>query len=156
MTLGMRRLSTVLAVAAALTLVLAACSKKTTGGGGAGASDCDSTTKVCVTEKDFAISSTPTSKDAGSVEMSVLNTGPSTHEFVVFKTDLAPDALPTNADGSVVEEDAKGVDLIGEIEDIAANSVQSKSMQLESGKYVFICNLPGHYKLGMYEGFTVS
>ena len=44
------------------------------------------------------------SADAGDVKFNVENTGlDDVHEFVVLKTDLDPDALPTLPDGSVDE-----------------------------------------------------
>ena len=99
---------------------------------------------------------------AGSVTFNVLNEGPAhKHEFVLFKTDLAPSALPTKADGSV-NEDASSVQLIGEIEEFAAGSTQSKTFTLTAGKYVIFCNvveeqptadmggIKAHYKLGMF------
>ena len=51
------------------------------------------------------------SAPAGEVTFNVTNKGPEdVHEFVVFETDLAPDALPTVADGSV-DEEGEGVEL---------------------------------------------
>jgi hypothetical protein len=49
-----------------------------------------------------------------------------THEFVVFKTDLAADALPTASDGSV-DEEGEGVELVDEIEDIAVGDTPTHS-----------------------------
>jgi hypothetical protein len=64
-----------------------------------------------------------------------------THEFVVFKTDLGPDALPTAADGSV-DETGEGVELIDEIEDIAPGDTPPPlTVSLDAGSYVFICNI---------------
>lgn len=117
----------------------------TSGGGGA----------VNVTEKDFSIAIDPTSATAGAVDFSITNDGPSTHEFVVFKTDLAPDALPTSADGDV-DEEGEGVTHIDEKEDIAAGSTTTLAVTLDAGNYVLICNLPGHYKLGMHVSLTVG
>ena len=62
------------------------------------------------------ISASP-SAAAGDVTFNATNTGPDdVHEFVVFLTDLAPDALPTNEDGSV-DEEGEGLELQGEIEE---------------------------------------
>ena len=110
---------------------------------------------VEVTEKDFSVATNPTSASAGAITFDVHNEGPSVHEFVVFETDLAPDALPTNADGTVNEE-GEGVTHIDEIEDIPVGEEQDLEVDLEAGNYVLICNLPGHYKSGMHTGFTVS
>ena len=86
-----------------------------------------------------------------------------THEFVVFKTDLAPDALPTASDGSV-DEEGEGVELIDEIEDIAVGDTPTLTVSLDAGSYVLICNIVEdegdetivHYQQGMRTGFTVE
>ena len=84
------------------------------------------------------------------------------HEFVVFKTDLAPDALPTGEDGSV-DEEGEGVELKDEIEDIAVGDTPTLTLDLDAGSYVFICNIVddgrrrvSHYQQGMRVAFTVE
>jgi uncharacterized cupredoxin-like copper-binding protein len=110
---------------------------------------------VGATEKDFAITLDSSSANAGSVTFNIENQGPSTHEFVVFKTKLAQDQLPTGNDGTV-DEEAKGLDHVDEVEDIAAGSSQTLTTNLDPGSYVVICNLPGHYAQGMHAELTVS
>lgn len=107
---------------------------------------------VSATEKDFAIDLASTSAPAGSVTFNISNEGPSTHEFVVIKTDDAPDALPTK-NGVVDEDKVKPVD---EQEDIAPGTTATLTTNLDAGSYVIICNLPGHYEAGMHTAFTVS
>jgi uncharacterized cupredoxin-like copper-binding protein len=108
-----------------------------------------------VTLQDFKIRLDRTSAPAGKVSFDVENKGPSTHEFVVFKTDLAPDALPTDANGEV-DEHGKGVETVDEIEDIEKGATPSLDVDLEAGTYVVICNLPAHYRQGMRAGFTAT
>lgn len=122
-------------------------------------------TTVAVTVQEFSVLPAQDSAPAGSVTFDVENTGPEdTHEFVVIKTDLAPDALPTAEDGSV-DETGEGIDeVIGEIEDIAPGSSESLKTDLEAGSYVLICNIVEeeggdtlvHYALGMRTAFTVE
>jgi uncharacterized cupredoxin-like copper-binding protein len=112
-------------------------------------------TTVGATEKDFAITLDKSSAAAGNVTFHVTNDGPATHQFLVLKTDDAPDALPTDSEGNA-DTTAKGVNDVGQIESINAGSSQDLSVELQPGKYVVICNLPGHYKLGMHAGLTVS
>jgi uncharacterized cupredoxin-like copper-binding protein len=107
---------------------------------------------IVTTEKDFAIGLEESSTPAGSVTFDITNDGPSTHEFVVFKTDLAQDALPV--DGSTVSEDT--LDLVDEAEDIAPGVGTSLTVDLEPGAYVVICNVEGHYKAGMHAALTVT
>lgn len=125
---------------AALTFAAASCG----GGGGIGA-----------TEADYSITLDESSAPAGDVTFDVSNDAEQTHEFVVFKTDLAQDQLPTNADGDV-DEAGEGVTPIDEIEDIEAGTTKSLTVSLDAGNYVIICNLPGHYRQGMHASFTVS
>jgi uncharacterized cupredoxin-like copper-binding protein len=143
-----------------LALVAAACGgDDNTGGGESSAATTTAAPAgsgtVNATEKDFAIALDSSTATSGQVDFEITNEGPSTHEFVVFKTDLAPDALPLNKDGDV-DEEGKGVKHIDEVEDIAAGSSESLDVNLDPGSYVVICNLPGHYKLGMHAPLTVS
>ena len=129
------------------------------------AAGCDSDGgEVEVTLQEFSITLGAESVPAGDVTFNVTNEGPNDpHEFVVFQTDLAPDALPTAEDGSV-DEAGEGVTLIDEIEDIAVDDSPTLTVPLEAGSYVFICNiveeeegaLESHYQEGMRVGFTVE
>ena len=117
---------------------------------------------VNVTVQEFAVIPATTSAPAGDVTFNVTNTGPEdTHEFVAFSTELAPQDLPTEANGSV-DEKGKGVDLIDEIEDIAVGTTESLTVELEAGSYVLVCNIydkeeqEAHYEQGMYTAFTVT
>ena len=113
-------------------------------------------TSVDVTEKDFAIAMTPGTSSTQKVKFNIKNDGPTTHEFVVFKTDLALGDLPLSADGTEINETGAGITNVGEKEDIAKGATTTLAMTLQPGKYVMVCNLPTHYKLGMRTGFTVS
>jgi uncharacterized cupredoxin-like copper-binding protein len=160
-----RRRAAIVAVLASLTLIAAACGSDdeggttaATGGGATGG------TTVDVTVQEFAVLPAQDSAPAGDVTFEVTNKGPEdTHEFVVFKTDLAPDALPTAADGSV-DEEGEGLELVDEIEDIAVGDTPSLTVALDAGSYVLICNIVeeeegetiAHYQQGMRTGFTVE
>ena len=110
---------------------------------------------IDVTLADFTVTADPDSASAGEVTFDVSNEAEQTHEFVVFKSDLAPDQLPTD-EGGDVDEAGEGVELVDEIEDIEGGSSQSLTVNLDAGGYVLICNLPGHDAQGMHSGFTVS
>jgi uncharacterized cupredoxin-like copper-binding protein len=86
------------------------------------------------------------------VTFNISNEGPSTHEFVIIKSDDAPDALPTK-DGEVEEDKLDAVD---EQEDIAPGTTAELTTELEAGSYVIICNITGHYEAGMRTAFTVD
>jgi len=110
---------------------------------------------VNVTLAEWSVAASPASANAGSVTFAAKNNGLQEHELVIVKTDLAPDAL-TVVSGKV-DEAASGV-LIGEIEpdELQAGQSASASFALTAGKYVLICNITGHYGLGMRTGFTVN
>ena len=118
-------------------------------------SGCGGDGGVGVTLADFTVTPDEDSAPAGDVTFDVTNDAEQTHEFVVFKTDLAASDLPTNEDGDV-DEEGEGVELVDEIEDIEGGTDQSLTVNLESGSYVLICNLPGHYAQGMHASFTVE
>lgn len=134
-----------------LLVTLAAC-----GGGGGGT--------IGVTLQEWAVIPAQASLGAGEVTFEVENTGPEHHhEFVVISTDLAPNALPTNPDGSVNEE-GEGVEVIGKVEEFPPGKTRSATFDLEPGTYVFVCNLVeehegeviAHYRFGMFTAFTVE
>lgn len=91
---------------------------------------------------------------AGSATFEARNVGTIPHEMVVLKTDLAAESLVV--EGSEVNEDASG-ELIGEVEEDELGPGQSSStnFNLTAGKYVLFCNIPGHYRSGMFTDFEV-
>ena len=154
-----RRAAIFVATVAALSLVAAGCGDDDEGGETAATGG---GTTVDVTLQEFAVIPASSSAPAGDVTFNVTNEGPDdVHEFVVFRSDLAPDALPTAEDGSV-EETGEGVELQDEIEDIAVGDTQSVTIDLAAGDYVLICNIydeaeqESHYQEGMRVAFTVE
>jgi len=119
-------------------------------------------TTVNVTLQEWAVLPAATSAAAGRITFTVNNIGPDdVHEFVVIKTDLDAYALPTDATGTV-SEDGSGIEVMGEIEDIAVGSTESLTLELAAGHYALICNVyskdeqEAHYKMGMATNFTVN
>lgn len=110
---------------------------------------------IGVVEKDFTIQATPSTVKGGLVDFTVANAGPSAHEFLIFRAALAPDALPTGSDGRVDESSDQITKVFDSGDNIAPNGSKVFHAALTPGKYVMVCNLPGHYKAGMHEGFTV-
>jgi uncharacterized cupredoxin-like copper-binding protein len=81
-----------------------------------------------------------------------------THEFVVFKTDIAEDKLPLTSEG-IVDEEADGITLIDEAEDITPGTAKDLTVTLEPGNYVLVCNTDSdqmHYQHGMHKAFVVK
>src|SRR5258708_40048304 len=74
------------------------------------------------------------------------------HELVVLKTDVPADQLPVvNGKGS--ENQFK---TMGEVEDVAAGKSKRLTLKLPAGRYVLICNEPGHYAMGMRASLVVT
>jgi len=149
------------ALVAALAIATVACSSDSSSSSVASSGSTSSTasspdtstsSEVAGTVKDYSITLDPTDATAGQVKFSIANEGPSTHEFVVVKTDTAPGDL--TVDGALVSED--GLDVIGEAEDIAPNTTADLVLTLDEGQYVIICNIEGHYSQGMNAGLTVT
>lgn len=107
---------------------------------------------VGATLKDFSITLETANVTAGSTTFDIVNDGPSSHEFEVFHTDLADDALPL--DGSTVADDR--LEIVDEVEDIAPGTSTSLTVELPAGHYVVICNIADHYEAGMHAGLTVT
>ena len=136
-------------------LSLAACGSDATSSSDAAPTDGDTSKgTVGATVEDFAISLDATQVAAGDVTFNIHNDGPSTHEFVVVKSDLASDALPLNAEGNEVDESQ--VEPVDEAENIAAGTDASFTATLDPGSYVVICNITSHYGAGMHTALTVS
>jgi hypothetical protein len=110
---------------------------------------------------DYAIKTkgNPVTLTSGVITITGINRSNETHELVLFKTDLAPDALPRKDDGSINER-GTGLELIEEAEGIKAATTKSFQATVTPGKYVLACNLiendKKHYMLGMFLPITVT
>ena len=94
---------------------------------------------------------------AGPTTIEAPNIGKTEHELVLFKSDMNPAKLPTEANGEVDEEKMdKVAEEVGEIPDVEAGKTKSEEFELTPGKYVMFCNLPGHYAARMYGTLTVT
>jgi uncharacterized cupredoxin-like copper-binding protein len=98
----------------------------------------------------------PTSMLAGQVNFAITNIGTIQHELLVFKTDLPPSAVPLDSNGNIVEN-GPGLTLISRGDKIDPGATQPRVVDLtQPGTYLFVCNLPGHFKTGMYRVVTVT
>jgi uncharacterized cupredoxin-like copper-binding protein len=93
------------------------------------------------------------SVSAGKVAITAPNTGKVEHELVLLKTDVDPAKLKTEKDGEVQEDAYSGP---GEIPDVEAGETGKAVLNLKPGKYAMVCNVPGHYKAGMYGQVTAK
>ena len=103
---------------------------------------------------DFKFTPDTVTVAAGDVKITQKNAGGVKHEFVLLKTDAAADSFPVK--GAEINEDTAGTN-VGEIPDVPPGKTMTKVFKnLKPGKYVFVCNLPGHYAGGMYGSMTVQ
>ena len=116
------------------------------------AAEAPSGSQVVAELTDYRITVNVPSVKAGTIKIGVRNLGNMEHSFQVIKTDLPPDKLPTDGASAKAKEDGK----VGEIASIGAGKSAAVTVDLTPGKYVFICNVAGHYQLGMHAGFTVD
>ncbi|MBP0588636.1 cupredoxin domain-containing protein [Paraburkholderia sp. LEh10] len=115
-------------------------------------SHADETVHVELT--DNAIQLDPETAKAGHVTFEVSNaaSGNTEHELVVLKTDMDDSHLPVRK-GQVPENKFRKM---GEVEDVAQGSKKRLSLNLAPGRYVLICNRPGHYEMGMHASLVVA
>jgi len=132
-----------LAMITASLLLLAACGGQTASAGG----------PISVTLTDKGVALGQNSVNAGAVTFKVKNTGTIEHELVVIKTDVAADKIKPDVDepGKMSEEGS-----LGESGDLAVGESKDFTLNLTPGKYVLMCNQPGHYMVGMHVAFEVK
>lgn len=120
--------------------------------GGSAPSDTSEVATLIADLSDYKIVIDHPSIAAGHVVFGIRNHGAMAHEFKVIKTDQAPDQLPVDAGTAKASEDGK----VGELTNIAAGATRKLALDLVPGKYVLICNVAGHYQLGMRVGLEVK
>ena len=89
---------------------------------------------------------------AGEIRFDAAIRGALQHEFVIYRTDLAALDLPL-VEG-LVDQSSPDITVVLRIDTFEASRLES--VVLEAGHYVLLCNLPGHYELGMSTNFTVD
>jgi uncharacterized cupredoxin-like copper-binding protein len=95
---------------------------------------------------------------SGVVTFYVTNAGNQTHEFVVLRTDTPAGSFPiTSFEGETdrFNEDEAGTN-VGETGDMKPGEAKALRINLAPGHYAVACNLPGHYRMGMHQDFTVT
>ncbi len=92
---------------------------------------------------------------AGKVDLTIANNGTVQHELLIFKSNRDPAAYPTDPAGNIKEEGA-GVSLVSDGDNIDPGGSQTRAVDLTPGKYLFVCNIPGHFTQGMYELVIVT
>jgi uncharacterized cupredoxin-like copper-binding protein len=109
---------------------------------------------ITTTLTDTSITLSAASVKAGDVVFRITNTSMmELHELVVITTDLPTDQLIPDASGRL---DESTLTSMGEEGDITMHQSVDFPLKLAPGRYLLICNLPGHYQAGMHTVFTVT
>jgi len=107
------------------------------------------------------VAAAPSSVPAGDVSLRVWNAGTIVHELVIMPR--PPGGAGTRAvgtDGRVSEAGSLGEasrtcnEGVGD--GIAPGAAAWVTLQLDAGRYELICNLPGHYAMGMFTELDVG
>jgi uncharacterized cupredoxin-like copper-binding protein len=140
-------------VVTSLTLA-AACALAAIGLSGCGSLRASAATEhaIAVQERDFHITA-PSVLDSGTVTLRVHNDGPDQHELIVVPGTLA--SLPLRSDGLTVDEEAVEASEPGSLEPGEPGSTRDLTLQLKPGRYVFFCNMEGHFMAGMHTEVEV-
>lgn len=129
-------------------LLLAGC-----GGGEGGGDESRRDLHLWVALSDYDISPAQGLIGAGRVTFTVQNAGTVEHEMEVFRTDLVASDIPVR-DGRIAE-DVAGLEEIGEVEADPGHA-DVVTLDLSPGRYLLVCNLPGHFQNGMWTELEVD
>ena len=107
-----------------------------------------------VTLSEWAVK-VPARVKAGTYTYAIANSGQTPHELLVFRSDLDIAAYP-KTEGDITEDGA-GITKISDGDNLEPGQTQQRTVELSlPGRYLFVCNLPGHFKQGMYAIVTVA
>ena len=132
-----------LALLLGLAVIVAACS--------AAAEVIPTDVDVAVHMQDYKVILSVATVKAGSVKFGIKNEGSMEHSFELIRTDLPFDKLPTTGDAKAKEDG-----LVKQVKSLPVGKVSVVTADLAAGKYVVICNVAGHYQLGMRAALTVQ
>ena len=103
----------------------------------------------------MGIKASPDAVKAGEITFNVTNDSKDTvHEMIVMYLANPGKPLPFIDAESRVDEDKAGDK--GEVSELDAGASGALTVNLKAGKYLLICNVPGHYGAGMWTEFTVN
>ena len=103
----------------------------------------------------MGISTDAYSVKAGKIDFEVVNESSSmVHEMLVVKMDGSDDALPySDKDARIIEDETYD---FGEVSELEPGQSGRLVVNLKPGKYLLVCNMPGHYKSHMYTDLVVT
>ena len=107
--------------------------------------------KLAVRLDEYKVETRPGEATEAVTRLATQNTGTIAHELKVVRTDLAADALPQK--GGVVDESQ--LQVVAKSKELKRRDKATLDVKLQPGSYVLICNISGHYALGMHAGIKV-
>ncbi|BCG94660.1 cupredoxin domain-containing protein [Mesorhizobium sp. 131-2-1] len=108
-----------------------------------------------LTKATMGIKASPSAVKAGEVTFKVTNDSKDTvHEMIVMYLADPGKPLPYLEAENRVDEDRAGDK--GEVSELDPGKSGTLTVELKAGKYLLICNVPGHYGAGMWAEFTVD
>jgi uncharacterized cupredoxin-like copper-binding protein len=107
--------------------------------------------KVTVTSTEFRFSAPQIDARPGKLTLTLDNAGSIVHELVLLKSSAAPGSLKVAANGRVSEATS-----VGEVSELKSHATNSTTFDLKPGRYIYVCNLPGHYANGMHGLLVVK
>ena len=125
--------------------------------GSAGASPQEPKNAVVVVETDFHIAMSQTVLPANTrLTFVVHNDGHVPHELIMVKAPRSGSNLPLKRDADVNEETPGLTSELDTGSSLAAGETRTLTADIPAGHYIAVCNLPGHYKLGMRVDLLVN
>lgn len=92
----------------------------------------------------------------GRYTFRIANAGTVQHELIAFKLTSAGAVIPLDAKNDVNEE-APSLENVTDGDNIDPGKQQTRTIDLATpGTYMFMCNIPGHYRLGMHTIVTAK
>ena len=125
--------------------------------GSAGASPPEPKNAVDVIETDFHITMGQTVLPANTrITFVVHNNGHVPHELIIVKAPSSGSNLPLKPDADVNEKTPGLTSELDTGSSLAAGETRTITADIPAGHYIAVCNLPGHYKLGMRVDLLVN
>lgn len=103
-----------------------------------------------VVMKDRSLKASVQTVSSGKVTFAVRNAGSMKHGFLVLRTEKHHHLLAMSG------RQASEVGAKGRIVEFAPGQTKRLTLTLAPGRYVLLCNHPGHYKRGVFAAFVVT
>jgi uncharacterized cupredoxin-like copper-binding protein len=101
------------------------------------------------------ITAVPATVKAGEVTLHAVNMSKDLeHELIIAPLGNAGKSLPYKTESQSVDEEAAKA--LGEVEERQPGESGDLTAELQPGKYILFCNVPGHFMAGMWAVLSVE